>query len=148
MDSDDIVVIESGPSPNNNNNISHPCVQAVYDDTESEEESEIDPRPIIHTNTMMRNGKYRYHNYLRETNDNCPFCHDFLLQAYRERYSTESPFSAMVTPVGCVFDADVDVLNESTASATTADADASLFIRRSNLQSARDRCLHNIADAH
>lgn len=146
MDSDDMVVIESGPSPNNSH-ISQPCterVEAVYDDTESEEESEIDPRPIIHTNTMMRNGKYRYHNYLRETNDNCPFCHDFLLQAYRERYSTESPFSAMVTPVGCVFNANVSMLNESTASATTTDADASLFVCRSRTCNQREIDVYTI----
>lgn len=84
MDSDDLVIISNEFTPTIES-----CAPAnlglAKRDMHSDEESELDSHPIIHTNTMMRAGKYRYHNYLRDTNDNCSFCHDFLLQAYRER---------------------------------------------------------------
>lgn len=87
MDSDDLVIIDSEPSMNG---ITSPATllqsQMTKNDLEADAEPDSDTRPLIHTNIGSSKiiGKYRYHNYMRDSNDNCPHCHDFLLEALRE----------------------------------------------------------------
>ena len=102
MDSDDLVIIDSEPSMKiSTRPLAQSRDQGVKHDADSDDDFESETHPIIHTNTMMRSGKYRYHNYLRDTNDNCAFCHDFLLQAYRERrFGACPPPPPMMAPVG------------------------------------------------
>lgn len=103
MDSDDLVIIDNDFPPSASVKTYAPAEQEVAKrDSNADEESDNDSYPIIHTNSTMRNGKYRYHNYLQDTNDNCAFCHDFLLQAYRERrFGTFPPPPPLMALVGC-----------------------------------------------
>lgn len=129
MDSDDMVIIESEPPPSND--VSHLCLQkapTIHDDTDSDDKSESDTRPVVHTNNMFGIGKYRFHNYLHDTNDNCPYCHDFLLQAYREKDHGVFLSSSMVVPVCCADMSGILSLIDLKASTTTAAAtDANAF---------------------
>ena len=104
MDNDDLVIIESERSTKPPSDplalLQTERALEARREPDSDEESEPDSRPIIHTNVSMRHGKYRHHNYLRDTNDNCAHCHAFLLQAYREkRISSMPPPPPMVVPV-------------------------------------------------
>jgi hypothetical protein len=104
MDSDDLVIVESErstkPPPDPLALLQMEMALKARREPDSDEESEPDLRPIIHTNVPVHNGKYRHHNYLRDTNDNCAHCHAFLLQAYREkRISSMSPPPPMALPV-------------------------------------------------
>lgn len=105
MDSDELVIIDNDFTPSA---VVEPSVpqrlELAKRDIDSEDEPEVDSHPIIHTNMPIRNGKYRCHNYLRDTNDNCAFCHDFLLQAYSERhFGAYPPPPPMMAPVSrCV----------------------------------------------
>lgn len=86
MDLDDLVIIESEPPSNRGVLHAAPSeLKIKKQDVDSDGESQPDTHPIIHTNVYMRDGRYRHHNYLHDTNDNCSHCHDFLLQAYREK---------------------------------------------------------------
>lgn len=86
MDFDDLVMIEREAKVNaTTTTVSRARHKMAKEfDTDSESEAAGDTRPIIHTNTTMRNRKFRYHNYLCSTNDNCADCHEQLLQAYRD----------------------------------------------------------------
>lgn len=101
MDSDDLVIIESEPLPNRGApHVAPPGLRIEKQDVDSDDKSQPDRHPIIHTNVSMRHGRYRYHNYLHDTNDNCSHCHDFLLQAYREkRFGGFPPPSPITAPV-------------------------------------------------
>lgn len=148
MDSDDLVIIDSEPSMSVvNSPAALPQLKTAKNDVESDEEYGSNSHPIIHTNIIMRNGKYRYHNYLKDTNDNCAFCHDFLLQTYRERRfgAFPPPPPPLVVPVGCTGPLNVNSLNEraastsstATATATTAanaNANANADASRSDCQ--------------
>lgn len=110
MDSDDLVIIESEPPPSTaTSQATLPALVMTRHDVDSDSESETDNRPVIHTNVPMRHGRYQYHNYLHDTNDNCAYCHDFLLQAYRERRLSPMPPPPppIAVPVRCsgVFEA-------------------------------------------
>lgn len=68
------------------------------EDVDSIGKPEADKRPIIHTSNLLHHGPYRYHNYLRDTNDKCLLCHDF---PHRERrFEACSPPPPMIAPVG------------------------------------------------
>lgn len=100
MDSDDLVIIESEPPPSNETSHHVSRLEIAKQEVYSDDESKPDTHPVIHTNVLMRHGKYRYHNYLRDTNDHCSHCHDFLLQAYRERrFSGFPPPPPIAAPV-------------------------------------------------
>jgi hypothetical protein len=134
MDSDDLVIIDDEFTPHNPSDTFAPAkLDLAKRGIDSDEESDSNSHPIIHTNTFMRNGRYRYHNYLRDTNDNCTFCHDFLLQAYRERhFGACPPPPALMAPVGRCEILNGDPLSDHTASpaAPTASAtDAPEFLR-------------------
>lgn len=97
MDSDDLVIIDAEtPMSVRPSSVAHRRLGIRQKHVDSDEESESDthshPIDIIHTTCMTRRiNKYRYHNYLKNTNDNCAVCHELLLQAYREEVFDSSP---------------------------------------------------------
>lgn len=102
MDSEDLVVIDSGPAMHGNTSSSSDTSDEAFEkDNDTDNDSETDFRPLIHTDTDIRSGKYRYHNYMRESNNNCELCHDLLLQAWRDiRFGSYSRPVSVIAPVG------------------------------------------------
>lgn len=119
MDADDLVIIDSEPLMKASTSpVAQVQNHVLKHNAGLDDDSGPDARPIIHTNTMIRSNKLRYHNYLQDTNDNCNFCHDFLLQTYRERrFASLPPPPSLMAPVGCSRLFNACSLNGYTASA-------------------------------